>query len=275
MLSAGIAIGKIASARARIFRSVPAVAVTILALMAASAVTVLADISAYEEVGNTSFGTLDLNTGVYTQIGVSGLLLSGLGEVNGVVYGGAEESNVLYSVNTSTGALTAIGTNNVMLYGDTGSTLTGLYAIGRDSFLYSINVSTGAATQIGYLGTPIGGVIGMSSNSSTLYYTSDDNLYTVNTTTGAATLVGSTGSLIGAMVTVNGTLYAGVESPLLVDTLNPATAVLTTGPAETGAPSDFWGLVPESVTPEPGYSTLVGLGIAILVLLRRRMKATA
>jgi len=275
MLRPVIAIGTIASARARVLRGLPAMAVSMLALMAASAGTVMADISVYEEAGNTSFGTLDLNTGVYTQIGVSGLLLSGLGEVNGVVYGGVEEGNELYSVNTSTGALTAIGTNNLMLYGDTGSTLTGLYAIGRDSFLYSINVLTGAATQIGYLGAPIGSVIGMSSNSSTLYYTSNDNLFTVNTTTGLATLVGSTGSTIGAMVTENGTLYAGVESPLLIDTLNPATAFLTTGPAETGAPSDFWGLVPEATTPEPGYSTLVGLGIAILVLVRRRMKSTA
>jgi hypothetical protein len=249
------------------------VAVSILALMVVSAGTLLADVSVYEEAGNTDFGTLDLNTGVYANIGYSGILLCGLGEVNGVVYGGAEESNELYSVNTSTGALTAIGSNSLMLYGDTGSTLSGLYAIGRDSNLYSINVLTGNATLIGYLGAPIGGVIGMSSNSSALYYTSDDSLYTINTTTGAETLVGTTGAPIGAMVTEGGTLYAGVESPLEVGTLNTATAALTAGAAEIGAPSDYWGLVPEAATPEPGYWALLGSGLAVLILVRRRNKA--
>ena len=261
--------------RVRAFQRWPVFAFSLLALMVVSAGVAMADISVYEETGNTSFGTLNLNTGVYTNIGVSGLLLSGLGEVNGVVYGGIEEGNELYSVNTSTGALTGIGSNSVMIYGDTGSTLTGLYAIGRDSNLYSINVSTGAATKIGYLGAPIGGVIGMSSNSSTLYYTSNDNLFTINTSTGAETLVGSTGYPIGAMVTENGALYAGVESPLSVQTLDTTTAVPTFVSTESGAPGDFWGLVPTSATPEPEYWVVLGMGLATVILLRRRAKATA
>ena len=267
--------GKLPPARGKMLRNWPSVAVSLLALLVLSAGAAMADLNVYEETGGAGFGTLDLNTGLYTSIGNSGILLSGLGEVDGVVYGGAEETNQLYSVNTSTGALTAVGGLSSVDYGDTGSTLNGLYAVGRDSYLYSINVSTGAATQIGYLGVQVGGTIGMSSNSATLYYTDNDNLYTINTTTGTATLVGATGSTIGAMVTENGTLFAGVEIPLAVGVLDPATAGLTVGPLEyRGCPGDFWGLVPENAaTPEPGYWTLLGLGIAALILVRRRLSA--
>jgi hypothetical protein len=119
----------------------------------------------------------------------------------------------------------------------------------------------------------------MSSNSSTLYYTSDDNLFTINTTTGAETLVGSTGYAIGAMVTEGGTLFAGVEnSPLSVYSLDPATAAPTFVSTESGAPSDFWGLVPtqsNATTPEPGYWFVLGLGFAALIVVRRRMPARA
>jgi hypothetical protein len=76
---------------------------------------------AYEVTGPGSdlFGVINLNTGVFTPIGSMGLTLAGIGNYNGVIYGGAYHGNTLYSVNTSTGALTGIGTGNIS-YADFG-----------------------------------------------------------------------------------------------------------------------------------------------------------
>jgi hypothetical protein len=125
------------------------------------------------------------------------------------------------------------------------------------------------------MGFSFSGTIGMSTNSSTLYFTDNSYLYTLNTTTGAATLVGDTGTVsIGALVTQGGTLYAGVESPLSIDTINTTTALGTLVSNESGETSTFWGLapIPAAATPEPGYWTLLALGIAGLILVRRRMQ---
>jgi hypothetical protein len=255
------------------------IVVSLLALMAASAGTAMADVNAYEVAGNTSFGTIDLTTGVYTQIGVSGILMSGLGETGGLIYGGAFLTDTVYTVNPATGALTLIGTTGGPNFGDFGSTLTGLYAIdlagyGGNANLWSINPATGAATLIGPTGLTYSSPIGMSDNSAILYVTNGPLLYSLNTTTGAATLVGNTGTVgTGGMVTLGGTLYGGVEGPLQVATLDPVTGAATLGPLETGAPSNFWALAADPPTgtaaPEPGYIALLVLGMAGMLAVRR------
>ena len=93
--------------------------------------------------------------------------------------------------------------------GDFGSTTSGLYALspwtGSARYLYCINAATGAATFIGSIGLGVGvGAYGLSTGSSTLYFTNDndandDDLYSLNTTTGAATLIGNTGVLGGGL----------------------------------------------------------------------------
>src|SRR5271157_4914342 len=67
-----------------------------------------ADDFAYEATGNNNFGTIDLTTGAYTQIGNMGALLSGLGVAGGNVYGGIEGTSSLERVNLATGALTLV-----------------------------------------------------------------------------------------------------------------------------------------------------------------------
>lgn len=175
----------------------------------------MADNFAYEVTGPGSdlFGVIDLNTGVFTSLGDTGLTLAGLGSYGGVIYGGGYHGNTLYSINASTAALTAIGTgnigNNYLLFG---STTSGLYGIGWNDVLYSIDPATGAATQIGSTGLPIGGVMGMSSGGNTLYVTSNNSLYAVDTTNGSATFLAATneGEIgFGALVSVGGVLYGG------------------------------------------------------------------
>ena len=163
------------------------------------------------------FGTINLTTGTYTQIGNMGQLLSGLAAKLGAsVYGGVEGSANFYKVNTATGALIFIGASSEP-YEDTGSTTNALYEYGKDENLYKIDPATGASTLIGNTGIPIAGIIGMSSGGAGLFITQEDNLYSINTTTGLGTLVGTTTDgthfpYFGAMVSVGGVYYGGSDA---------------------------------------------------------------
>jgi hypothetical protein len=214
----------------------------------------VADNFAYEVTGNDLFGIVDLNTGVFTSVGSTGLRLVGLGGYGGTIYGGVDGGSTLYSVNTSTGALTTIGTGNIV-YRGFGSTMSGLYAFGANGDLYSINPANGVATDIGPTGLSFGGtVMGMSSGSNTLYLTKNNSLYSLNTTNGSATLIGTTNegeSGFGALVSVGGTLYGGAYDASTPDiyTIDPQTGTTTFVAASPSTPSvpgvaGFWGLAP-------------------------------
>jgi YVTN family beta-propeller protein len=213
---------------------------------------------AYEVTGNDLFGIVDLNTGVFTSVGSTGLRLVGLGSYGGIIYGAADGGSTLYSVNTSTGALTAIGIGNIV-YRGFGSTSSGLYAFGANGDLYSINPANGAATDIGPTGLSFGGIVmGMSSGSSTLYLTQNNSLYSLNTTNGSATLIGTTNegeSGFGALVSVGGTLYGGAYGASTPDiyTIAPQTGTTTFVAASPSTPfapgvAGFWGLAPFDTT---------------------------
>jgi len=237
-----------------------------------------ADNMAYLITGSNQFGTIDLSTGVFTQTGNTGQLLSGLGVAGGNLYGGINTGNTLYQVDPATGTLTAVGTGSIA-YADTGSTPSGLYALNclascggsppRD--LYSINPATGAATLIGSTGVGQDSTaIGMSSGTgTTLYFTSDSDLYSLNTTTGAATLVGNTGvSAFGALVFEDGVLYGGSFPGEQLYTLNTSTGAATFLTDTSGISGGFEGLAPDPLTqtvpavPEP--SSLLLLGSALI-----------
>jgi hypothetical protein len=242
------------------------------ALLAVTATVVRADQIAYELTTSNQFGTVDLNTGVSTLIGLTGgPVLTGLGEVSGSLYGGS--GHTLYSINPATGTLSVVG-NGTVTYGDTGSTTAGLFAIDTLDNLWSINASTGASTLIGPTGVGAAGFVSLSTNSSTLYYVDAGNLYTLNTSAGHANLVGSNGSLgIAAMVLEGGSLYAGVDNPALqIDTINPATGQGTFVAPLTGPLLGFDGLapVPAPAVPEPGSLGMLAGGVAGMVPLRRR-----
>ena len=228
--------------------------VTVMLVFAlASAGAVMADgLIAYEATGSNNFGTVDLNTGVYTQIGNMGLRLSGLGVANGALYGGGYYSSTLYSVNPHERSPYRRwdGEHSLRSYRFHADRVVRPRHLWCESLL--INPSTGATTLIGPTGISFTDYSGFSTNSSTLYLTTLTSLYTLNTNTGAATLVGSTGAGIGALVTENGILYGGVESPLSVNTVNPATGALTFVASASGTYGNFWGLAPVNPVPLPG-----------------------
>jgi hypothetical protein len=232
-----------------------------------------ADALAYMSTGTDQFGIIDLNTGVFTESGNSGQLLSGLGVSGGRLYGGVEDTGDLYQANPANGVLTLVGAGTIN-YLSTGSTTGGLYALGGPNTagaalsLYSINPATGAAALIGPTGldlsTTVVDTVGISTGSGTLYLTfgpsfSSSTLYSVNVTTGAATSIGNTGADgVGATLFENGTLYAGsnTNGVSLADslyTLNPSTGAGTFVANESGGATQFDGLAPvtAATVPEP------------------------
>jgi hypothetical protein len=257
-----------------------------IALMFLSAVGLKADI-AYAGLGSGDFGTINLNTGVFTSLGSLGQTPAGLGVADGELFATSYGNGTLYQVNPANGSLTQIGSPSGIFYsGGFGSTMSGLYALAgsSDLELYSINPLTGAATPIGLTGISLGPWRDLSVNSGTLYYGNGADLYTLNTSTGAGTLVGAFGSgaEIGALVTVGGILYGGDQGNATIDTINTSTGAATILP---GTPvSDIWGLAPDplpagggTATPEPGsYAALIlAFGGVMLVARSHRAKQRA
>ena len=87
-----------------------------------------ADNIAYMTTNTGDFGTIDLNTGVFSLLGNSSQSLAGLGVYNGTLYGTSYHgaNGTLYKINLANGSLTSVGSSTIT-YGDFGSTTTGLY----------------------------------------------------------------------------------------------------------------------------------------------------
>jgi hypothetical protein len=231
------------------------------------------------------FGTLDLNTGVFTSLGLTEIggnpllatPLSGMEEANGTLYGadeGINNNGGLYTINPTNGALTTVGATGLSI-GNFGSTSTGLYVVDLFGTLYSIDAANGAATSIGATGTPSGGFSALSTNANSLYFADGNGLYILNTSTGAATLIGSLGGTspetqLTALLQENGTLYGASDafSPSLsVFTVNPAIGTATIGPDITGFTPQNSAFVtglaafPVQAVPAP----LIGHGLAVVL----------
>ena len=261
--------------------------------MSMAALTARADVLSYAAIDGGDFGTLDLTTGVYTQMSVFPSTLAGLAAVNGALYGAPLQSvgqtlsngGSLYKINPTNGAYTTVGTSSVAYY-DFGSTLTGLYTLDSNGNLYSINTANGAIIKdIGNVGLGTLGYGALSDNSGTLYLINApsssvnvSDLYSVNTATGALTLISSsvTGNEFTSLLTTNGTLY-GVDGDhsSTIYTLNPTTGAEGPGLAVQGeSGAGVYGLAPNPV-PLPRSVILLLSGLAVFVAVGRRRRPDA
>jgi hypothetical protein len=259
----------------------------LFAFLVLAGVPLKADNFAFATVQNTqatTFGTLDLNTGVFAAINnlePSGLTLASFG---GSVYAMATGSG-LYQVNTTNGDLTLLGP--LTLPSVLGSTSSGLYDVDQDLNLNSLNSSNGAATLVGATGTPgFSNWYALSNNDSgsALYIGDQNSFYTVNTATGSATLVGSFGTpvagepvgLMGALMVEDGILY-GAQEPFFIDTIDPATGVATNISQLQGvfAGEFILGLAPDvaaPAAPEPSTLLLLAAGLVGLGASHRKLR---
>jgi hypothetical protein len=192
----------------------------------------------------------------------------------------------LDSVNPTTGAVSVIGPSGLGNSALDTAELNGtVYETDLNQNLYTINTATGAATLIGPTGIDpaptdpadlfdeaffsAGGNLYAtwdSFNAATLALIDSPELYRIDPKTGAATEVGDTARQLDAAIDVNGVVYGftatnqvlsldlATGDPTLVANYDPAATFIT------GA----------AATPEPGYFALVGIGIAAIVIVRRR-----
>jgi hypothetical protein len=264
--------------------------------------------------GFQQFGTIDLASGAFSQIGpntpegANGLVPGPNGSLLTLTFSGN-----LDSINPATGVTAVIGptglddctspaspcgptsANNLAKLGGT------LYATDLNNNLYTVNPATGAATLMGPTGIPPLPFVLLSTNpdgstnafdetlfaaGGKLYATFDAitidfssftimpvipaALYQINPSTGIATLVAPTALNLSAAVNVNGTIYAFNAAANQVVTLDLANG-------KTDFVSDLdpaAGLVGgASPAPEPASITLAGIGIAAIVIGRRRRRS--
>jgi hypothetical protein len=248
----------------------------------------------------SQFGTMDLTTGAFNQIGsvISDPLGGLMPESNGKLLSLSLSGN-LDSINPATGGVSVIGATGLGNLAGVTAELNGtVYATDLYNNFYSVNTTTGLASLIGPTGLPICPSLispvevsdeTLFTANGKLYATFDGinlmnstlvdspELYQINPVTGVATMVGPTALGLQAAVQINGTVYGfdfdptGPNAVLSLNLANGSTTFLNNyvSSPEMGGFNAF-AVTGVSPTPEPWSLTLVGIGIAAVLVSRRR-----
>jgi PEP-CTERM motif len=235
------------------------------------------------------FGTMDAATGTFTQIGPSFTdPLGGLVQGGPTGYMGVSFSGNLDSVNPATGTISVIGATGLGSAALDTAELNGtVYETDYGNNLYTINTTTGAASLIGPTGMPpvpsdpadlvdeaFFGADGKlyatfdAFNATTYALVDPPELYQINTTTGLATLVAPTAFQLDAAVDLGGTIYGftAADTVLSLDLATGGSTFVT-----NYDPAAFF-VTGVAQTPEPASFTLAGIGIAAVLIARRRRR---
>ena len=235
----------------------------------------------------SKFGTLDLNTGVYTQISANmsgGFANLTYGPTTGLLYASVTTgTGTLHTVNTGTGNATLVGYMGYDVWAMSMGPSSQIFAYNWASdTLNWVNPATAASTLIAatptYASRPpeygsyafIGSTLYTSAN-----YGSGSIFGTVNTTDGTITTLASDAIYQSLKLAYDGTTLYGVNLTNIF-TINPATGALSSPVTITGAnwfTGDIYGA---SYVPVPEPSTLSMVAVfacgAALAKWRNRSK---
>jgi outer membrane protein assembly factor BamB len=273
-------------------------------LLAASA---SADSLVYVVTDSQQFGTVNLTTGAFHQIGL-GTPESDFGLVpgaNGSLFS-LTLSGHLDSIDTVTGTTTVIGATGLGgAAGNLAEVAGTLYATDTNNNLYTVDATTGTAHLIGHTGIPplifnpptvsdeslygVGGKLYATFDTFNLPESSPvlitpPALYQIDTSTGVATEVASTILNLSASVDVNNGFYAFKEGLAVPSCVGPApfpcasdaevfTLDLANGNTSFITDVDLSATAIDGaspVVPEPASMALAGIGIAAVVISGRR-----
>ncbi len=250
----------------------------------------------------SQFGTMDLTTGAFNQIGsvISDALGGLMPGSNGKLLSLSVSGN-LDSVNPATGAVSVIGATGLGNLAGVTAELNGtVYATDLYNNFYSVNTTTGVASLIGPTGLPICPSLispvevsdeTLFAANGKLYATFDGvnlmtstlvdspELYQINPATGVATLVGATALGLQAALQINGTVYGldfnptGPNAVLSLNLANGNTTFLNnyaSSPVAGGV--NAFAVTGASPAPEPASFALAGIGIAAVLVSKWRMR---
>jgi hypothetical protein len=228
------------------------------------------------------FGTVDLTTGIYSEIGTTSQQLSALTFApNGTLYG-MGVNNHLYQVNINTGALTDVGATGTFFALITLAARSDATLFGEDPFgnLYRVDATSALATSVGPSGvfgiTP-DGMLAFGPGD-TLFLDVPSFLYTVDQNTGAATQSGA------GPLSINfpgGLVFSGNQGyafDFFGEIYRINTAAGTASDAGVGVVGGFGSIHGAAAVPvpEPASLTILTIGIAGLWgHARRRREAKA
>jgi len=248
-----------------------------------------ADPTAYIVGSGNEFGTLDLTTGAFSEIGVlpiSGNIFGmGFGP-DGVLYGldSAVPSASLYSIDTNTANVINLGPVGQSAVDATADEAGELFVLSQDvnAIYYTLNPPGTTANVVGPTGLQSQGLAAVTADGATLYTNAlvaadTGELESIDTTTGAATPIGLLGdaNLVNGLF-LDGTLYGFDDVNDAIDTIDTTTGATTqiaTYALPNGDFIDGSAPVPAPV-PEPASFPLLAAALIALSILRRRLRSS-
>jgi PEP-CTERM motif len=251
------------------------------------------DVSVFVSGSGNEFGTLDVNTGVFTQIGlyplpygpgnvdnVYGLGFTGPGQLSAI-----DQNGVVYAVDSTNANLTLLTSTGIFPSGGGGDGNGHLYffntggaAVDPTPDFDSVNVATGVVTTVASFPAGNDGFVAVGSSGNlfvTGYGANGDDLYRIDPSTGLVTDLGPTGVLqLIAGVFAGSTLY-GFDPFGGIYTVDTSTGVATAMGTYNlpGGDSIYAAAFQSQSVPEPSSLILLAGGtvcVAGLVARRRR-----